>query len=159
MKALVASLGQHASSLVAKRFEHASWYLIVDSEKGSTETLPHRTPHERHAALERAAAEGVSVVVAEKFGENTLKFLRAHDMRIAQLHGIPVSEAIERLNANSVPLLDAEAMISERNMVVATLERLLPKKRAQKAPANTASYSSDSPRGHHHLQQYAGRGH
>lgn len=158
MKTLVASLGQHAESLVAKRFEHASWYLIVDGEKQITEAMQHRTPHDRRAALERAAAEGVSVVVAEKFAENTLKFLRSHTMRVAQLHGMSVAEAVDRVHSDSVPLLEADALAAERGVVMSTLVRLIPTKRTQRVPA-VAAYTSDSPRGHHHLQQYAGRGH
>lgn len=159
MKALIASVGQHAESLVAKLFEHASWYLIVDSEKRTTEAIQHRTPHDRHAALQRAAAEGASVVVAAKFGESTLKFLRTHSMRMAQLHGVPVADAVERLHSNAVPLFDAGALSAQRATVMTTLARLVPKKRTQRVHVMASAHTSDSPRGHHHLQQYAGRGH
>jgi predicted Fe-Mo cluster-binding NifX family protein len=121
--------------------------------------LQHITPHDRHAALEKAATEGVSVVVAGKFGESSLKLLRAHGMRAALLHGIPVQEAIEKIRASAVPLLHCDALTQDKGAVVATLRPPLPKRRAPKVPVTVSPYHSDSPRGHHHLQQYAGRGH
>ncbi len=159
MKVLIASVGNRLESLVAKRFEHASWYLLVDMETRSTEVLQHITPQDRHAALEKAATQGVSVVIAGKFGESSLKLLRAHDMRAALLHGIAAHEAIDKIRASAVALLQCEALTQEKGAVVATLHRPIPKRRGPKIPVTVSPYHSDSPRGHHHLQQYAGRGH
>lgn len=159
MKILIASVGNRLESLIAKRFEHAAWYLLVDVETRAMETLQHRTPHDRHAALEKAATQGVSAVVAGKFGESSLKLLRTHNMRAALLHGIAAQEAIEKIHASIVPLLRPEALAQEKGTVVATLSRPIPKRRGPKVPFTASPHSSDSPRGHHHLQQYAGRGH
>jgi predicted Fe-Mo cluster-binding NifX family protein len=159
MKVLIASVGQRLESLVAKRFEHASWYLLVDVETHAMEVLPHRTPQDRHAALEEAGKQGASVVVAGKFGESSLKLLRTHGMRAALLHGIAAHEAIEKIRASAVPLLQPEGLAQEKTPAVATLLRPIPKQRGPRVPLSASPYNSDSPRGHHHLQQYAGRGH
>ncbi|MER3522782.1 MAG: hypothetical protein C4326_01605 [Ignavibacteria bacterium] len=159
MKVLIASVGNQWESLVAKRFEHALWYLVGDTETRALQSIQQFSPHDRHAAIEKAAAEGATVVVAGKFGERTTKLLRTHNMRVALVHGITTSEAIANIQSGEIPLAEPDALGHEKGAFLTTLQRLIPQRRKAGMPMSAVAYNSDSPRGHHHLQQYAGRGH
>lgn len=159
MNVLIASVGNQWESLVAKRFEHASWYLVADTETRTVQSIQQLSPHDRRAAIEKAAAKGVTVVVAGKFGESTTKLLRAHNMRAALVYGIAASEAITKIQSGEIPLVEPNALEHEKGALLTTLQRLISKRREARIPISAVAHNSDSPRGHHHLQQYAGRGH
>ena len=158
MKFLVASVGNRLESFVAKRFEHAAWYLIVDSESLTCRAFRHNTPHDRHDVLHKASSDNVAAVVAGKFGESSLKMLRTGSLQIAFVHGISARQAIEKIVQREIEQLDVNEMRNGRNTPT-TIERLIPKMKAGRIPLASAARASDSPRGHHHLQQYGGRGH
>ena len=159
MKFLIASVGNRLDSFVAKRFEHAAWYLIVDMDTLAVDTTQHLTPHVRHAVLLKAAVEKVHAVVAGKIGETSLKLIRTHDMQVALVHGMSVRNAMERITSHEIKLVEAEEIERERGIVVGTVQRLIPKVRNAKTPLAGTISPSDSARGQHHLQQYGGRGH
>lgn len=159
MKFLIASVGNRLNSFVAKRFEHAAWYLVVDDDANVIDATQHLTPHDRHEVLLRAASEGVELVVAGKFGESSMKLIRSHHMRLALVHGISASLALEKIRAQEIQLLDADEIREGKGMLMGTVQRLTPKIKKPNGSFAASGYSSDSARGHHHLQQYGGRGH
>ncbi len=159
MKFLVASIGNRLESYVAKRFEHAAWYLIVDSETQAIEAIRHNTPQDRHAALLKAATAEVHAVVAGKFGESSLRLTRTHDMRIVLVHGITAKLAMEKIVTREIELIDVNGMREHRTPLTGMMQRVFPGRKTGRSPIASAGYSSDSQRGHHHLQQYGGRGH
>ena len=157
MKFLVATVGNKLDSLVAKRFEHAAWYLIVDSDMHMLDSIHHSTPRDRHTVFQKAASEGVEAVVAGKFGESSMKMIRTQNMRVAPVHGILASHALDMIQSHEVLLENADKIENGKGMMIGTVQPI-PKMKGHKALASTG-YSSDSERGHHHLQQYGGRGH
>ncbi|MBI5470932.1 MAG: hypothetical protein HY961_01160 [Ignavibacteriae bacterium] len=159
MKVLVAALGQTMDSFVAKRFEHAAWYLVVDSDLHILETARHQSPHDRHALMQRAVAGEFDLLVAGKFGDTTRKFLRTSSVRVALLHAMTVREALEHIRTEQGTVLTTAELESEKDIAVATVRREENRFRRAKSVYSTTGYSSDSSRGHHHLQQYGGRGH
>lgn len=159
MKFLVALIGNRLESYVAKRFEHAAWYLIVDSETQAIEAIRHNTPQDRHTALLKAASAEVHCVVAGKFGESSLKLMRTHDMQIALVHGIIAKLAMEKIVTREIELLDVNEMREHRTPPTGMMQRIFPGRKTGRSPITAAGYSSDSQRGQHHLQQYGGRGH
>lgn len=158
MKLLVASVGNRLDSLIAKRFEHAVWYVIVENAE-IVETIRHLTPQDRHAVLVRAASEGVDAAVAGKFSESSLRQLRARGLKIAHLHSLSVADGMRKILAHEVRLDEIEPMPGKQEIMTDVVQR--PPMRRQRVPARfvLASATSDSDRGRHHLQQYAGRGH
>lgn len=156
MKLLVASVGMSLESFIVKRFEHAAWYLFVDTEAGSLEAIHHRTPHDRHGALSRAVADRVDAVVAAKFGEHSLKVLNSGGIPVAIVHGIPGRAAVAKILSERIPLTSPEELIPGKGIETGRAVNMAGMYRAPK-PAN--GYSSDTARGQHHLQQYGGRGH
>ena len=158
MKLLVASVGNNLDHHIAKQFEHAAWYLIVDAESLTVDAIHHRTPHNRHDVLLRAAGEDVEIVVAGKFGESTLKLMRTKNMRAALLHSIPARHAIERIASYDVELTEPKHLQKHFSAPGAPGQRP-DRKEIAKPPLAMEGYASASSRGHHHLQQYGGRGH
>ncbi|MBX2992350.1 MAG: hypothetical protein KF749_14460 [Bacteroidetes bacterium] len=159
MKFLVASIGNRLESYVAKRFEHAAWYLIVDSETEAIEAIRHNTPHDRRATLLKAASAEVQCVVAGKFGDSALKLIRTHDMRIAPVHGINAKSALEMIEMREIELVDVHGMRKHRTPLTGMMQKIIPGRTIGKNLIAASCNSSDSQRGHHHLQQYGGRGH
>jgi predicted Fe-Mo cluster-binding NifX family protein len=158
MKFLVASIGNRLESYVAKRFEHAAWYLIVDSETHALDARQHITPQDRHRVLDKAAAENVHAVIAGKFGENSLKLIQAHEMYVALLHGMSAQQALEKIAAHEIKLQEAKEIERQRGILAATPQQRTFRNSGTKVPS-AAGHTSDSARGQHHLQQYGGRGH
>ena len=159
MKFLVAALGKRLDSIVAKRFEHAAWYLLVDSETKSVEAIRHITPQDRHKALQMAAGQHVEIVVAGRCGDTSLKQMRNHAMRLALVHGVDAARALERIQTHNIVLADADVAADERVFAVEAVQRGLAKAKRAKTSYGTTGFASDTARGHHHLQQYGGRGH
>jgi len=159
MKFLVASVGNRLESHVAKKFEHAVWYLFVDSTTHSITPVHHMTPHDRHDVLARAVSKNVDAVIAGKFADSSLRLLRAMKMRVVLVRNVSVVSAIESITANELPIQDAAEIPFDRAVNLEVAVHVSPKKRRGKVSVHEAGYVSDSPRGHHHLQQYGGRGH
>ncbi len=159
MKFLVAALGNRLDSFVAKRFEHAAWYLIVDDDMNIVEATQHLTPHDRHDLLHNASSSSFDVVVAGKLGDNTRKLVHSIGARVALIHGVTTSTALEKIRSDNLHLISAEVISGEKEIAVGSVQRVQPKIRRVKATHEAIGFSSDSSRGHHHLQQYGGRGH
>ncbi len=159
MKFLVAALGNRLDSFVAKRFEHAAWYLVVDDDTNIVEATRHLTPHDRHNLLHKAASGDFDIVVAGKLGDSTRKLLRSSTARIALVHGVTTSAALDKIRSDDVHAIPAEGIGGEKEIAVRSAPQGSPKIRRVKATHDAIGFSSDSSRGHHHLQQYGGRGH
>jgi predicted Fe-Mo cluster-binding NifX family protein len=158
MKYLIASVGSKLDSFVAKRFEHAAWYLIVDDETTVVDATQNILPHDHNTILARAVLEDVETIVAGKFSAGTLKFIRSHDLMTAHVHGVSAAHTMEKIQLGEIRTESEWDFESEKEKLVGMLPRtVVPKIR--KPASESAQYSSDSSRGHHHLQQYGGRGH
>jgi len=88
MRFLIALVGDRLDSLVAKNFEHAAWYVIVDGETDEGATTRNVTPHDRHEVMGNAVSENVDAVIAGKFGEHKRKLIDISQMEIIQVHGM-----------------------------------------------------------------------
>jgi predicted Fe-Mo cluster-binding NifX family protein len=158
MKYLIASVGSKLDSFVAKRFEHATWYLIVDDETPAVDTTQNIMPHDHNTILARAVLENVETIVAGKFSAGTLKYIRSHDLMTGHVHGVSVAHAIEKIQLGEIRTESEWDFENEKEKIVGTLPRLVNAK-VRKSAVESSQYSSESSRGHHHLQQYGGRGH
>jgi predicted Fe-Mo cluster-binding NifX family protein len=159
MKFLIATLGSRLDSYVAKRFEHAAWYLIVDSDTTTVDATRHLTPQDRHLAFQKAARQNVDVVVAGNCRENTLKQIRAHNMRLAHAHWIDAAFVLAKIKSHDIIPADSDELENEKRIPVDTVQRGISKGRHTKSTNRAMGFASDTARGHHHLQQYGGRGH
>jgi predicted Fe-Mo cluster-binding NifX family protein len=158
MKYLIASVGNTLESYVAKRFEHATWYLIVDDETPLVDATQNILPHDHSTILARAVLENVETVVAGKFSAGSLKFIRSRELMTAHVHGISANHALEKIELGEIKTESEWSFDEEKEQLVGTLPRTRVSK-IRKSRLESSQYSSDSSRGQHHLQQYGGRGH
>lgn len=157
MKFLIASVGNMMNSYVAKRFEHAAWYLIVNDETKAFDAAQNVMPHDHHSILVRASSEDVDVVVGGKFSTSSLKLIQARDLSVAHLHGISVTHAIERIKSGEVRTESEFGLERDTERLIGIMPRIMTMKGKRRAVGT--GFASDSLRGQHHLQQYGGRGH
>jgi predicted Fe-Mo cluster-binding NifX family protein len=151
MRVLVASEENTMDSHVARRFEDAGWYLIVNRE--IVEMFRNQSHHDRHEVLVSAARENVAVVVTGRIGRGTARLMSSLGLRVAYGRNVTVREAVARLEEGSLRLLDPRGdRISRRGSVMRDSN--------SKACGQCDSVlPSATERGRHHLQQYGGRGH
>jgi predicted Fe-Mo cluster-binding NifX family protein len=157
MKFLVAAVGNTLDSLVAKQFEHAAWYLIVNDATHRFDAARNITPNDHHSILIRASSDDVDIVVGGKFTLGSLKQIVGRDLRVAQVHGISVSNAIARIIAGEIQTQSelAPLVLGERAL---PMQRVVTMRGKQKKVLE-ARYAPGPLRPQHHLQQYGGRGH
>lgn len=157
MKFLVATVGNTLESLVAKQFEHAAWYLIVDDTTRTFDAARNLSPNDHHAILTRASSDDVDIVIGGKFTLGSLKQIVSRDLRIAHAHGISVQEAMAKIKAGEIP---TQSELGPREVAekVMPMQRVVTMRGKQKKVLG-AGYAAGSLRGQHHLQQYGGRGH
>ena len=148
MKTFIAAEGDSLESPVAGRFERAGRYLLVDDMTGTLTSLQHPAAHHHHALLATAASENVDTVVAGKISFGNLQFMASLGMRMAYVHHMSAREAMEKLQRGDL-----------KACVVRERDQRQPPGRRHKAIGIREGFSSGTPRGQHHLQQYGGRGH
>ncbi len=158
MKFLVASVSSTLNSLVAKHFEHAAWFLIVDDETRTFDAAQNVTPNDHHSILVRASSDEVDVVLGGKFSAGSLKHIQSRDLSVAHVYGITVTQAIEKVTSGEIRTQSGFASLDVAERFIGMTPRVVTMRGKQKKVLGT-SYASDSLRGHHHLQQYGGRGH
>jgi predicted Fe-Mo cluster-binding NifX family protein len=161
MRALIAADGKTLDSAIAKRFGKAQWYLIVDLETNRIEQkLPNLKPEDHHEVVSDAAKWGVAVIVTGNIGPRSYELISLHNLQVAHARDMSVRAALDRLRNRALKILDAPTV--RKN--VEEHELILRGRRAQFAKGGRTgrvktTYSSTTPRGQHHLQQYGGRGH
>jgi predicted Fe-Mo cluster-binding NifX family protein len=158
MRFLVATVGNTLHSPVAKHFEHAAWYLIVDDATHTFDAARNITPNDHHSILTRASSDDVDIVIGGKFTLGSLKQIVSRDLRIAHAHGIAAHDAIEKIKAGEIPTQSDLASPELAPRTITLAQRVVTMKGKQKKTLD-ARYAAGSSRAQHHLQQYGGRGH
>jgi len=148
MKTLIATEGSTLDSPVARRFERAAWYLIVDDEVHTLNACQPQSPHDHHKILARAAQDNVATVVAGKVGFGNLQLMSSFNFKVAYAHNMSAHEAVEKLSHGEL-----------RALVVRKKGERPPYTRGQKHAGIRECFAGGTQRGQHHLQQYSGRGH
>ena len=161
MKALIAADGKTLGSSISKRFGHARWYLIVDPESDTVvEQLENVNPEDHHEVVAKAAARGVTTIITGNVGPRSYELMSLHNLQVAHAKRMTARAALVRFKEGALKILDAPTV--RRNVEEHAL--LLQGRRQQfrkgrRLTTGKGSYSGGAPRGQHHLQQYAGRGH
>ena len=161
MKVLIAADGKTLDSRIAKRFGHAVWYLIVDLETDKVvERLENVRSEDHHEVVPKAAERGVTTIVTGNIGPRSYELISLYSLQVAHAKQMTVRAALVRLKEGALRILDAPSV--RKN--VEEHELLLQGRRAQfgkgrRTETARGTYSSATPRGQHHLQQYGGRGH
>lgn len=154
---LVAADGPDSGSLIAARFARAPWYHLVDTESGETTLLPAGAFDNRHEVILRAGLLGAVALVAGRCGPGFVPQLIETTMAMAHVHGIPVHEGVRRFLNGALKVVGAPDL--RRHLRGADAGGGTAALRAGSAgKPRTPLFDPVTPRGRHHVQQYAGRG-
>ena len=158
MKYLVSAVGKRRDARVARRFEKAAWYLIVDDASEVLDAYQNLSPQDHNRILVKAKEESVAAVVAGRIGSGSEQFIASLNLGIAHAKNGTVRDTIEEIRIGSIKIIEARTV---KQHVEETI--LLRQKRREqgvhgKGPG-VPEAESGTPRGHYRIQQYGGRGH
>lgn len=159
MALLVAAEGRHLDAQVARRFEKAAWFLIIDPRSFTVETFHHALPHDQDGLLRRAGAEGITGVLTGGIGPMAFGLIRAQEIPVYTAEGLTVRQAVDRANEGVLSrCLEPDRRAPATGEVTPGRLRAAGASRSRFGRRRVTD-AGESGRGRHRLQQYSGRGH
>jgi predicted Fe-Mo cluster-binding NifX family protein len=155
MKLLIATSGSSLTAPVARRFEKATWYLLVDTDTRVVKKHRNAKPGLHHDIVANAADEGAVCVLAERFGETAIRQLANHEMKVGCVRHCTAAAAMGKIEEGKIKPEKARTILM-RNEI---LNRFRQQQRGAVTRPSRAHGMAAGTRVQHHLQQYAGRGH
>ena len=105
MKILFATEGENLESKIAKRFGHAPYYLIYDSETRELNVSGNKGHSDDHAELIDLVDNGVEVFILGNIGPHAFEVLNRKGAKMYLARGEIAREALEKfLNGELKPL-------------------------------------------------------
>lgn len=159
MRLLVAAEGKTLDDRVARKFGHATVFLVLDPETLEVKVLKNAETTRKDFVLEQAAADGVTAVVTGSMGPRAVSLLSAQKMQAVFAPGVTIREAAEGFLHGKLKTMDPEALTqaAEEHEHLAQQGRIEHRQGKGKLPGQG---KPPAPRGgRHHLQQFGGRGH
>ena len=159
MKVLIAAGGTSWESPIEQKFENAAWYLIIDEKSRQKDVFQNLPPHDRNNILIIASQAHVSAVVAGWISLATARLMQSLNLRLAVAHNMRVRDVVKKLSDEELHLADLTTF--RRGLVIPGVTLRASPVLVMKGLKYRGSAASptNTPRGHHHLQQYGGRGH
>ena len=96
MKILLATDGKTLESKIAKRFGHANYYLIFDSESKKLDVRANSGHDDNHSSLLNLANEGVSKFIVGNIGPNAFNVLNKANSKVYLARKYEAKEALEK---------------------------------------------------------------
>ncbi len=106
MKILFATEGEGLDSKIAKRFGHAPFYLIYDTEDKSLTVRGNKGHSDDHAELREIVRQGVKHFVIGNIGPYAFDVLKEEGAEIYLARGEVASEALEKFLNNEIKPLE-----------------------------------------------------
>lgn len=108
MKVVIAANGPTLDSLVAKRFGHAPYYLLVDSATLELQVIENREQDdETHAIIPQLAGQGAGVFITGNIGPHAFQLIQSFNHQVALARRMPAGEALDKLQRGELELLSA----------------------------------------------------
>lgn len=159
MKVLIAADGTSWESVVARRFEKAVWYLVIDSETKELEVYQNVFPHNHCNILLLASRLRVPVIVAGGMDTATARLMLSLNFRFGVATRITVRQTLEVMTTGLLQITDV-SRFRKGLPIGGTARRGTPSPRAKRPTAGGMPVvTGATSHVHHHLQQYGGRGH
>jgi predicted Fe-Mo cluster-binding NifX family protein len=160
MQILIAAEGKTLESRVARKFSHAAFFLEVNPDARSVRSAVHTARTPKRTFLRIAAERGVDTLMAGHIDTHTRLRIAAHRLRVVLAPGLPIREALARFLKGSLAVLDVSRI--EQSLEEQEIIRMQKRQEHSRYPGcgkGRPPFSDSTPRGRHHLQQFAGRGH
>ncbi len=110
MKVLVAAEKNSLESRVARRFGHAPYYLIVDTENIEYQVQKNEHSGENHEMIYDFAKQGVKMFLTGNIGPHAFDIIKSLGLKVALARGISVFEALEKLHHDELQILDGPTL-------------------------------------------------
>jgi len=117
MKVAIAANEATLDSRVAKRFGHAPFYLLIDTETNQVQVIEnpdadhehhhddHHDHDDDHAIIPHMAQQGVKVFITGNIGPHAFAIVQELDCRVALARGMSAAEALDQLENNQLKIL------------------------------------------------------
>lgn len=102
MKILLATDGKTLESKIAKRFGHANYYLIFDSESKKLDARTNSGHDDNHSSLVDLANEGVTNFIVGNIGPNAFKVLHDKNTKVYLARKYRAKEALDKFLNNEL---------------------------------------------------------
>ena len=106
MKLLFATEGETLESKIAKRFGHAPYYLIYDTESKHLEVRGNKGHSDDHAELRNLVRQGVKKFFVGNIGPYAFEVLKEEGSDIFLVRGLPARKALQEFLENNLLPLD-----------------------------------------------------
>lgn len=160
MQILIAAEGNTLESRVARKFSRATFFLEVTPDARPVRSIAYTARVPKPTIFRNAAERGVDTIIAGHIGVHAWSSIAAHRLRVVLAPGLPVREALMRFLEGSLTVLDAPTI--EQSLGEQEIIRMQKRQTHTQHPGGGKErppFSDSTPRGRHHLQQFAGRGH
>ncbi|NJN97388.1 MAG: dinitrogenase iron-molybdenum cofactor biosynthesis protein [Anaerolineales bacterium] len=116
MKVVIAAAGPTLDSLVAQRFGHAPYYLLVDVVTRELHVIEnHEDDDETHAIIPQLAGQGAEVFVTGNIGPHAFQLIQSLQGQVALARRMPAGEALDKLQRGELELLSAPTVKHSRH--------------------------------------------
>jgi predicted Fe-Mo cluster-binding NifX family protein len=116
MKVVIAANGPTLDNLVAKRFGHAPYYLLVDSATLELQVIENcEHDDETHAIIPQLAGQGAEVFVTGNIGPHAFQLIWSLHRQVALARHMPASEALDKLHRCELEWLNAPTVKHSRH--------------------------------------------
>ncbi len=110
MKVMFAVENNVLESNIAKRFGHAPYYLIYDTDTKTLEVKENNGHDENHSSLVDLMNEGVTHFVIGNIGPNAFNVLKERNAKIYLARKLTAQESLKKLLNNTLEELDAPTL-------------------------------------------------
>ena len=110
MKILLATDGKTLESKIAKRFGHANYYLIFDSESKKLDPKANSDHDNNHSSIVNLTNEGVTNFIVGNIGPNAFKVLIDKNTKVYLARKYKAKEALDKFLNNELKELTAPTL-------------------------------------------------
>ncbi len=102
MLILIGSDGNNLESPVAKRFGHANYYIVFDTETKTYKAFANNNEGHNHDNLVEYLDKGVKAFIVGNIGPHAFDILQTGDAKVYLARKMKTAEAIELFSKNSL---------------------------------------------------------
>jgi predicted Fe-Mo cluster-binding NifX family protein len=94
---LIGAEGETIDSKIAKRFGHANYYLVYDTNSNSLEVFNNDSEEHDHKNLEQFLIKGVEAFIVGNIGPHAFEIINTSKSSVYLVRNSSVKEAIDKL--------------------------------------------------------------
>ncbi len=106
MKILLATEGENLESKIAKRFGHAPYYLIYETENKEVKTRGNKGHSDDHAELRELVKQGVEYFIIGNIGPYAFDVLDSEGAKVYLARGEVAEKALKKFLDNEIAPLE-----------------------------------------------------